>query len=59
VSLNASSSVGRAAAPWPGLVFNDSQDKELVNVPIRVRGSLLFSSYQGGILNDGRATVEL
>lgn len=30
------------------LVFTDAANSELVNVRVRVRGSLLFSGYQGG-----------
>ena len=30
------------------MVFTDANDKEIANIRIRVRGSLLFSSYQGG-----------
>jgi hypothetical protein len=39
------------------LVFQDADGKELVNVPIKVRGNLLFSSYQGGNNQRRQATA--
>jgi hypothetical protein len=38
------------------LIFQDQTGKELANVKIRVRGSLLFSSYQGGNTQRRQAT---
>lgn len=38
------------------LAFQDAAGKELVNIRIRVRGSLLFSSYQGGNTQRRQAT---
>jgi hypothetical protein len=38
------------------LVFQGADDKELVNIRIRVRGSLLFSAYQGANTQRRQAT---
>jgi hypothetical protein len=38
------------------LIFQDQDGSELANVPIRVRGSLLFSAYQGGNTQRRQAT---
>ena len=38
------------------LVFQDAEGKELANVRIRVRGSLMWSSYQGGNTQRRQAT---
>jgi len=38
------------------LVFQDQSGKELANVKIRVRGSLMFSPYQGGNTQRRQAT---
>jgi hypothetical protein len=38
------------------LVIQDDQGKELANIPIRVRGNLAWSSYQGGNTQRRQAT---
>jgi hypothetical protein len=38
------------------LVFQDQTGKELANIPIRVRGNLAWSSYQGGNTQRRQAT---
>lgn len=38
------------------LIFEDGENKELVSIPVRVRGTLLFSSYQGGNTQRRQAT---
>jgi hypothetical protein len=38
------------------LVFQDVEGKELANVRIRVRGNLMWSSYQGGKTQQAQAT---
>src|SRR6185436_4611427 len=38
------------------LIFTDASGRELANVGIRVRGNLLFSSYQGGNTQRRQAT---
>jgi hypothetical protein len=39
------------------LVFSDAQGKELYSVPVKVRGNLLFSGYQGGNTQRRQATA--
>jgi hypothetical protein len=39
------------------LVFEDADSRELVNVPLRVRGNVLFSPYQGGDTQLAQATA--
>jgi hypothetical protein len=42
------------------LIFQDSSGKELANIPIRVRGNLVWSSYQGGTRSaDKRRTASI
>ena len=39
------------------LIFQDADGKEIANIPIKVRGQLLFSAYQGGDTQRQQATT--